>query len=79
MNRDQYLQKKDWRSLPVVARPPQLAAQAIQGGPPLRIGNLQAVLAAALVPAGAAIIMEATTRDPWPPLRQKPVLPGAKE
>ena len=34
MNRDQYLQKKDWRSLPVVARPPQLAAQAIQGGPP---------------------------------------------
>lgn len=79
MNRDQYLQKKDWRSLPVVARPAQLAAQAMQGGPPPRAGSPHPVLAAAPLPAGAAIVMEAATGEPSPPLRQKPVLPGAKE
>lgn len=81
MNRDQYLQKKDWRALPVVTRPAQLAAQAMQGGPPPQAGSPQAVLAAAPVPAGAAIVIvvEAATRDSLPPLRQKPIPPGAKD
>jgi len=79
MNRDQYLQKKGWRSRPLV-QSAQLPVPATQGDPASPASSPQAVLAVARapLPAGVRVAMKSTDRDSSPPLRQQSVLPGTK-
>lgn len=79
MNRDQYLQKRNWRSSPEL-HSTSLGVQTMRVDPAALkdklAGTKQVVPAVAPVPAGAAVAMELVSRDLLPSLRQQPAANG---